>query len=244
MGENVKKKPFYRNAEDTLEDVGITQRQLGYWRKHGLFNPELGPKTKYFTEQDTDQLRFLKRLIVDLELPVDRVKILLDSINPNFVRWGATHIASFIDVENMRLIHPLTSISRLMGDAIARATPDDLEQWFYAITLHLFEEMASTSNTLEIYEARKKALLDQLNTVDLMARSFQGWVNHVMATDPECARQHPAEEERHVSFWPPKEDDPTLTQEEAERLVARRQKLMKPVDAGFARAELSILKEF
>src|SRR4051812_26065294 len=76
-GSEKKKKPFYRNVDDTLEDVGITQRQLGYWRKQGIFNPELGSKAKFFTEDDTKFLRFLKRLIDDLGLPVATVKRLI-----------------------------------------------------------------------------------------------------------------------------------------------------------------------
>ena len=42
IGELRLRKPFYKNLEDTLDDAGITKRQLGYWRKQGLFVPELG----------------------------------------------------------------------------------------------------------------------------------------------------------------------------------------------------------
>src|SRR5437588_775363 len=69
----VSETPFYKNTRDTLAEVGITNRQLSYWRKEGLLKPELRDG-KRFTESDIEQLNFLKRLIVDFGLSAETVR--------------------------------------------------------------------------------------------------------------------------------------------------------------------------
>src|SRR5687768_11175339 len=119
------KKPFYRNTEDTLEDVGITRRQMGHWRKAGIFDPELGPTTNFFTEGDTEHLRFLKRLIVDLNLPVGTVKELIASTEGKRKgRKAATpRYSTFIDIENMRLMQPVDATNQMIAGTFASTHP-------------------------------------------------------------------------------------------------------------------------
>jgi DNA-binding transcriptional MerR regulator len=59
------KKMPYLDIEDTLEEVGITRRQLNYWIEKELFTPELGADAKKFTARDIKLLKFARRLIVD-----------------------------------------------------------------------------------------------------------------------------------------------------------------------------------
>ncbi len=74
--------PFYKNTADALDEVGITARQLSYWRKEGLFTSELGDNKRY-TRDDIAKLKMLKKLIdvkEGLGLPVETVRKLQESV--------------------------------------------------------------------------------------------------------------------------------------------------------------------
>src|SRR3712207_3885013 len=109
------RKPFYRNTQDTLEDVGISLRQLRYWQKQGLFEPELGPKTKYFTEDDTERLRFLKRLIHEdeLNLRVETVNKLIESLAVGWDELALSNYQAFIDIQNRKLVSWNSAVTQL-----------------------------------------------------------------------------------------------------------------------------------
>jgi DNA-binding transcriptional MerR regulator len=209
-------RPYYRSAEDTLEDVGITQRQLSYWRKQRLFDPELGPTTRFFTEGDTKRLRFLKRLIDDLGLPTATVKRLVESSEERWQGLALRNYFAFIDVENVRLTRPSDAMNQLVADAVVNADAKRIDGWFRALALQIFEEMAGTSRAPAVYEARMKELLDRLARVDLMAR----------------VHADPAEG---VWFSPARESDPSLSTGDAERLIAERNSLMKPMERALLR---------
>jgi DNA-binding transcriptional MerR regulator len=199
-----KAKPYYRNVEDTLEDVGITQRQMGYWRKHGLFNPELGPKTRYFTQEDTERLRFLKQLIDDLGLPIDTVKHLIESVGEPYESIGLTPTFSYINVSEKKLVHPFSAIDYLMTEAVTGA-PYLIDNWFKIISLHILKRMANTSTTAQVHDAHLQELHGKIRHLDLMARLNK----------------------RNDSywFWPARDDDPKLTHELGERLLKERDEL-------------------
>jgi DNA-binding transcriptional MerR regulator len=206
------KKPFYRNTDDTLEDVGITRRQLGHWRKAGLFEPELGPRTKYFTKADTEQLQFLKSLIHELKLPVEKVNQLITSAR---VDWrGSARYATFIDIENMQLMTPIAAVNQMIGDTLTDTSydPSAMQRWFEAIALRIFQYWALTSNTF-VYEAHMKNLLDKLARIDRMAR-----MQEYRELDPETGAPT-------FRFSPARENDPDLTLEGIERLLAERDRL-------------------
>jgi DNA-binding transcriptional MerR regulator len=217
MDINSEKKPFYRNTDDTLEDIGITRRQLGHWRKSGLFDPELGPTTKYFTEDDTEHLEFLKRLIVDLKLPVGTVKELIASTEGKRKgRKSATpRYSTFIDIEKVRLMQPVDATNQMIADTFASTHPVDIEKWFSAIALQAFRNRARTSKSSVVYEAHMKAVFDQLSRIDLMARLDNTY-------EPETG-------EPLFYFAPARESDPVLTNEEAERLAEERERLDKTI---------------
>jgi DNA-binding transcriptional MerR regulator len=193
MESNTRKKPFYRNTEDTLEDVGITRRQLDHWRKAGLFDPERGPGTKYFTEADTEHLRFLKRLIVDLKLPVGTVKELIASTEGKRKgRKSATpRYSTFIDIENMKLMQPVDAANQMIADVVDGGHPAAIEKWFPVLALQIFRNLARTSKSSVVYEAHMKELLDQLARIDLMARMDYDEL------DPEDGSPNPT-----FRFWP------------------------------------------
>jgi DNA-binding transcriptional MerR regulator len=193
--------------------VGITRRQLGHWRKSGLFDPELGPTTKYFTEADTEQLQFLKSLIHELKLPVEKVNQLITSTQGK--RKGLARNATFIDIKNMKLMTPMAAVNQMLADALTDTGYDSpaMHRWFEAIALRIFHYWSLTSNTF-VYEAHMKSLLDQLVRIDRMARM------QYEELDPEDGSPNPT-----FHFSPARENDPDLTLEGAERLVAARDRL-------------------
>jgi DNA-binding transcriptional MerR regulator len=208
-GDGKKKKPFYRNVQDTLEDVGITLRQLGYWRKQGLFIPELGPSAKNFTEGDTEQLRFLKRLIEDLGLPVSTVKRLIMTATGEVI--GRPHYLTYIDIETPKLVSSSEGLNQLIADAIAAGTHVDRDKWFWALALQIFRSMSWRSANAEVHQAQKKAFYEQLEQIDRMSR----------------LRQTKSGE---YFFWPQLDTDPELTVEMAQELVKAREQLEADID--------------
>src|SRR5215211_558028 len=74
---DVKRVP-YLNIEDTIDEVGITRRQLDHWEDQGLLVPELGADAKKYTVKDLRRLKALRHLIVDQKLPLSLVKDLVD----------------------------------------------------------------------------------------------------------------------------------------------------------------------
>ena len=218
-GSEKKKKPFYRNVEDTLEDVGITQRQLGYWRKQGLFTPELGSKAKFFTEDDTARLRFLKRLIDDLGLPVATVKRLVSAAtyssedaesDPSLVWAGPPHHHTFIDIENTRLVEPADAMHELVADAMAGRKSWRVEQLLEWTMLLALRSAWMSSPSLDVYEAHIKSLHDRLERIDLLSRLQR-----------EAAQ-----------FWPKRSKDPDLTSDLIDELTEEKKNLTSAMDAA------------
>jgi DNA-binding transcriptional MerR regulator len=179
------KKPYYRSIDDTLEDVDITRRQLSYWRKQGLFNPELGQNAKSFTRGDTDQLKFLKRLIVDLGLPVTTVKKLVDSVDEEDFWSNAARDMTYIDINNASLILPEDAMTLLIANAVAAASPEMRDKWFMVIALQKLRAMARGSATYEVYAAQKKAFFDRIERLDLLARFVMHGGEYVLKPEQE-----------------------------------------------------------
>src|SRR5688500_6811661 len=73
VGDKISRPPYF-DIKDTTVQVGITRRQLGYWLEKDLLVPEYGPGARRFSARDLWRLRWLKRVIFDLGLPVELVK--------------------------------------------------------------------------------------------------------------------------------------------------------------------------
>ncbi len=215
-----KSKPFYRNADDTLEDVGITLRQLRYWRQQGLFNPELGPKTKFFTEQDTKRLRFLKRLIVDLGLPVATVQQLISSAgaeDDDEYGWlsPSMEVRTFIDTERLRFVFPPDAMAQLVADAMVGAKPWRVEGLLEPALLLALKSAWMRSPNPAVYEAHIRSLHDRVEHIDLVSRF------------------HSDDEEPY--FWPKRSSDPDLSEDFVRRLSEDKKMLESKLDAARSR---------
>lgn len=190
------KRPFYRNAEDTIADVGISQRQLGYWRKQGLFKPELGSKTKYFTEADTDHLRFLKDLIVGLGLPISTVQELIATASyfydENSIFSMPPTSQTFIDVRRAELVYPPDALNKLIAEDLGAAQAWKLRGLLKTILVLVLRREASANR--DVYEAHLKTIHDLVEHADLLARIRQN-------------------DDESLYFWPKRHEDPELTED-------------------------------
>jgi len=214
---SAKGKPFYRNVDDTLEAVGITRRQLGYWRKQGLFSPELGPTSKFFTEDDTTQLRFLKSLIEDLGLSVATVQRLVSpesywTNEESIELWGPSvgpaHHHTFIDIKKQRLVMPADAMSALVADAMVGKNEFRVMHLLEPTLLITLQKAWMHSRNVGVYEAHVKSLHDLLEHIDLVSR-FR------------------IDRDGEASFWPKLETDPVLSDELVEKLATKKKTLSR-----------------
>lgn len=211
MGRSGKKRPFYKNLDDTIEEVGITRRQLSYWRKNELFKPEFGPKAKFFTPRDIQRLEFLKRLIDDLGLPIAIVRRLVapyDDDEFELAEWN-----TFLDVENGVLVNCWGALDSLIATAVAGEVIQAVEEWFLTLGLHLLHWTAQSSRSWDIYEARRKELLDRLDRMDRAAR-----IERLDIDEHQFSPRHP--------------DELVPGPDEAELLIDERERRLTPVWAA------------
>ena len=196
-------KPFYKTKADALEDAGITPKQLRTWREEGLFTPELGLGTRYFTEGDVEQLRFLRRLIDELGLRIETVKQLLDGLGEReraLTRRPDAFV--FLDLPTRRLLTRFSALHKLLTEAkheLESGSGQDrmAEDWLLdvmLIRLHRLSVSGLSGSHPGVYEAARDALLAQLKRMDLVARvhpryTVDGETYYVidppLATDPE-----------------------------------------------------------
>ncbi len=223
-GQGAGRKPFYKDRDDALEDAGITPKQLRTWREAGLFTAELGPNTRKFTEKDIRTLRFLKRLIVGLGLPIQTVQQLTrqDLPSPYTIPLAFT----YLNVKTGRLVRPRTALQEMMELYAATQNLALLEEWLLTVALRCFEEIGRTHRSPKVYEAKRDELLERVRRMDLVAR----------AQNPED--DYDVDEEGNVVAVPPRfvpgvpgDPDPTfsLLQQLAEERSRR--------TAGIRRAE-------
>lgn len=217
------RKPFYKDRSDTLEEVGITQRQLNYWRAEGLFVPSLGPRSKYYTAQDIKRLLFLRRLIVELRLPIDTAKHLL-------VDQGTAPVEElgYLDLQHLRLMSPEDAVANLLAWAVAEEDSEIAQKCLDALVFDAFRRMAKGTRSAEVYSARRKEFYDHLLEIDRAARTWwdpeiDEWaLRHRQPDDPTLG----FEEYEVLDRWATRLDDPT------KRLRARRRRRAASIDDG------------
>lgn len=64
----------YLKVEDVCAELGVSKRQLYYWRDSGLFEPTRHGK---YTERDVQRIARIRTLMVDMRLPLGFVAQLL-----------------------------------------------------------------------------------------------------------------------------------------------------------------------
>jgi DNA-binding transcriptional MerR regulator len=215
MPDSVKKKPFYRNVDDTIEDVGITRRQLSYWQKQGIFEPELGSSSKKFTLEDTDRLRFLKNLIENLGLPIGTVRRLVASATEGYDQGDlfspTPNSRTFIDVKTTRLVYGPDAMAELVSDALITAKRWQLERLLDSTLLLALQSAWSRSPNRDVYEAHVKSVHDRIERIDLVSRLRQ-------------------DIDGRAGFWPTRDSDPALTAELIANLIEEKQRLEKELN--------------
>ena len=208
--------PFYKNLRDTLEEVGITRRQLTYWKKEELIWFDLDDG-KRFTRFDLYRLHALKRLIVDYKLSIDTVKRLMgDTPRVNWMN------GRFIDLEEGRLLED-TDLPIAFLDQVA-LQPTGIDEHLL-LSLVFLQLRSYRKHIPAVYQALRDELFQQLRQMDYMAR-----IRHDVFPQPEpddnaMTGEVPAE--RHIySLSPSLPDDPTFNQEALLGFVKRRQHLL------------------
>ena len=158
--------PFYKNTKDTLDEVGITLKQLTHWRQEGLFTPELGDNKRY-TKNDIDKLKYLKRLIDKNEgygLDVGRVRQLLSTTSrkPNWVAL------EYLELSRGRLLTGRQVFSTVATDVFEVFM--DEETILSVVLLKLLQLYKRVYKNPTLYEAHREELFKQLRHIDLLAR--------------------------------------------------------------------------
>jgi DNA-binding transcriptional MerR regulator len=213
---------FTVQREEAREAVGITPKQLRIWQEEGLFIPELGKGSQRFTEADVQRLTFLRRLILELGLPVSTVKELYASFYQGSVSWpdqrayeeqGMTALPAapenyfqFLDLRAKKLIN-FSSAFLSMRDALVRDAKYPSVKEFTEEKLKILMAIRASqiqSITPTIYLAELEALLERLREVALAAR-----------VQAEIPWEH---DENSWFIHPSMPDDPDLSQDELEKL--------------------------
>ena len=170
------KKPPYLDTEDTLEEVGISRRQLNYWLEKELFTPELGDDAKKFTEKDIKVLKFAQRLIVEQQFPVEVVKRFIDAATSANSGWQGIDLEDFqyLDVKSGTLLSKKSLESILWGEFGASASEQEAEARLYDLMLLLFRLVRSTRPSPAAYNERREEILRQLYAWEMAARLVWG----------------------------------------------------------------------
>jgi len=170
------KKTPYLDTEDTLEEVGISRRQLNYWREKELFTPELGSDAKKFTERDIKLLKFAQGLIVEQQFPVEVAKRLIDAATSANSGWQDIELENFqyLDVKSGTLLSKKALESILWGEFGASANELEVESRLYDLMLLLFRLVRSTRPSPAAYNERREEILGQLYAWEMAARLVWG----------------------------------------------------------------------
>lgn len=215
-----KPKPFYKNLADTLEDVeGVSERQLRYWRSKGLFVPELGRGTKFFTGSDIQQLRLLKKLIVDLNLSIETVQRLVQSVEYPWPRFAS--YLNFLDLTTMHLVPTSDAFTGALANLLrSNISQQGLERYVSRMMLVAFLRMKRRHSGAGVYQVQRDELLEKIKAMDVMARA-------------EEIERYDKLGDFYNAGWqlnPQLPNDPQMSQVEIEELVSKRRALLQGIE--------------
>ncbi len=221
--------PYYKNTKDALREVGISARQLAYWRKEGLFASELGDNKRY-TRKDIGQLRFLKKLIDPKEgygLPVEKIRELLATLPSSESSYWSS--PAYIDLEGKRFITPRDVFQKYINDH---------SEWFFVseptastavlLLLQGYAHAYSGRNSKPtVYAASRDAFFARLQHIDRLARLHR---HRRKPTEWELQEYADADLEapeyiEHFTLAPTLPEDPEFTDAELRELWDERVKL-------------------
>jgi DNA-binding transcriptional MerR regulator len=165
------KKIPYLDTEDTLEEVGITRRQLNYWRGKGLVTPELGADAKRFTEKDVRLLKFLRRLIVDQGFPVEIAKRIIENTRASRP-WEDPQFDEFeyLDLQTGALYTKKLLDGVVWSEFVATAEVDGVWWRLTDLALLYFRLLRLEFPAAADYERERQKVLDEIRGLEFAAR--------------------------------------------------------------------------
>ncbi len=165
------KKTPYLDTEDTLDEVGITRRQLNYWRAKGLLVPEYGEAAKRFTEKDIRLLKFARRLIVEQGFPVEIAKRFIEATRASRP-WEEPELGEFayLDLDSGTLYTKASLGANLWFEFGATSNDLELESRLYDIALLIFRVLRLKYPDAEDYEKKRDTILRQISNWEQVAR--------------------------------------------------------------------------
>lgn len=219
--------PFYKNTKDALAEVGISTRQLAYWRNEGIFTPQLGDNKRY-TAPDIHLLKFLKKLIDPKDgygLPIETVRRLLPTLRkPERQFWGPP---KYIDLDRDKFVTDYSAFSDYMKEAGRNYSPF-AEDEFLAFALKVLQHNRAMHPEPKLYAVAKESFFEKLHEIELMARlvatrrdlTQEDW-------DYYSDRDEPAPDFLFdYALSPALSDDPRVTDAQLHELALKRSKLL------------------
>lgn len=169
---------LYLDANDTIEEVGITRRQLKYWEDKDLLKPELGKGGGRYTEKDLVQLRMIKRLIVDEHFPLEFTRRLLSG---NLLSEEDEDISTaddrrlqylnrLLDIDTGEVLTREQMFERLWGEFGATADAEKIEEHFYQLALLLYRLSRGSPRRAAYFERRMEDFEMDLHELTVVAR--------------------------------------------------------------------------
>ncbi len=160
---------FYKTTKDAITDVGISARQLNYWRDHGLVKNELrDPRT--FTAKDLAWLRFIKLLIVDYGLSPQAAQKLLQRVEHAGGLTEHGQARTLLDLPTSTLLSPREALRRHLTGAFWDEPLDNLEQYLLGLTIVWLMKVRKQTRSPEVYRARRDSFLTELQQLEVASR--------------------------------------------------------------------------
>jgi DNA-binding transcriptional MerR regulator len=178
MGQSaVRPRVLYLDANDTIEEIGITRRQLKYWEDKDLLEPELGKGSGRYTDKDLGQLRMIKRLIVDEHFPLEFTKRLLggnllgEVDGDDFVEANQrSYLNRLLDIDTGEVLTREEMFKRLWGEFGATANAEQVEEHFYQLALLLFRMIRGQPRNADYFNRRRDDISERLSELEDVAR--------------------------------------------------------------------------
>lgn len=168
---------FYLDVNDVMEELDVTRRQLRHWEEKGLIVPEIG-RNRY-TPKDVEQLRLIRRLVVDEGFPVEVVRRLFEKQlwNDRFFDEDVSDRArsgdltnQVLDIDSGALVTREEMFGRLWNEFLGDGDARELETRLLQLTLVYFRELRSQSRTPLGYLGVVEEILTRLQELSRVAR--------------------------------------------------------------------------
>jgi DNA-binding transcriptional MerR regulator len=186
------------DVHDATEYLGITRRQLKHWEDKGLLEPELG-RNRY-TDKDLEQLRLIKRLVVDEGFPVDIVRRLFEKQlwdgefdEEAYARGRTGNLTNYVlDIDSGTLLQRDEMFKRLWHEFLATAEERDLEAHLTQLALVYFRHVRLHARTSAGYAGHLEEILGRIQELSRVARLEPVYADDEQGSGPVIGiRLHP-----------------------------------------------------